>query len=329
MESGIPELSLADYTRGDPGARNAFSKELMRGSQRYGFIILSDHPVSDTLLDQAYDLGAALFAQTEEVKCRYIGGPRGYAPFGAEHAKYRTAPDLKEFWQIGPERRAKGVDHAGQGRDETELPNIWPESPPGFKETFLQLFDALQDTGQLILEALTPGLELAAGFFAPLVRDRNSVLRVLHYPPIPIDADADSVRSAAHEDINLITLLPAPRGSGLELLDRDGRWLPVAAERNNLIVDSGDMLAHITNGVIPATTHRVVNPTGANVSRYSIPFFMHPNSDVVLSCLPSCVGAGAKYPDIRAGVFLEQRLREIGLISRERHSREHQGGAEG
>jgi len=164
------------------------------------------------------------------------------------------------------------------------------------------------------LEALTPGLQLAADFFEPLVRDRISVLRLLHYPPIAIDADADSVRSAAHEDINLITLLPAPRGSGLELLDRDGRWLPVATEGNNLIVDSGDMLAHMTNDVIPATTHRVVNPTSANVSRYSMPFFMHPNSDVVLSCLPSCVGTGAKYSNIRAGTFLEQRLREIGLI---------------
>jgi isopenicillin N synthase-like dioxygenase len=312
MESTVPELRLAAYTGGDSDTRAAFSEELMWGFQRYGFIILRDHPVPHTLLDKAYTLSAAFFAQAEEAKCRYLGGSRGYAPFRAEHAKDRTAPDLKEFWQIGPER-AEGVnltDRAGAA----EPPNIWPESPPEFRATFLQLFDALQATGQLVLKALTPGLKLAVDFFEPLVQDRNSVLRLLHYPPIPIDADADSVRSAAHEDINLITLLAAPRGSGLELLDRDGRWLPVATEGNNLIVDSGDMLAHLTNDVIPATTHRVVNPTSANVSRYSLPFFMHPNADVMLSCLPSCVGTGAKYADIRAGAFLEQRLREIGLI---------------
>jgi isopenicillin N synthase-like dioxygenase len=122
------------------------------------------------------------------------------------------------------------------------------------------------------------------------------------------------LRAAPHEDINLITLLVAAQGPGLELLDRNGSWLPVTTSRNNLIVDAGDMLARMTNDIIPATTHRVVNPSGPNVSRYSMPFFMHPNSDVVLSCLPSCIGTGAKYPDITAGTFLAQRLREIGLI---------------
>ena len=264
------------------------------------------------LLDEAYDLGAALFAQAEEIKRSYLGGARGYAPFRTEHAKNRSEPDLKEFWQIGPER-ANGDTRTGDGPEETQPHNIWPESPAGFKQTFLTLFDALQDTGRMILEALTPALRLPAGFFEPLVRDRNSVLRLLHYPPVPADVDSVSVRSAAHEDINLITLLPAPRGPGLELLDRNGVWLPVNAAWNELIVDSGDMLARMTNDVIPATTHRVVNPAEANSSRYTMPFFVHPNSDVILSCLASCVGTGAKYADITAGAFLEQRLREIGL----------------
>ena len=308
MDNRVPELSLADYTHGTPGARETFSRQLMQGLQRYGFIILRDHPVSTALLDQAYALSAAFFAQPEDDKRRYIGGPRGYAPFRTEHAKNRATADLKEFWQIGPERD-DGVD-----RGEIEPPNLWPASPLGFKSTFLALYAALQETGGIILEALTPGLSLPSGFFAPLIQDGNSVLRLLHYPPIPDDADPDSLRAAPHEDINLITLLVAAQGSGLELLDRNGSWLPVTTARNNLIVDSGDMLARMTNDVIPATTHRVVKPSGPNVSRYSMPFFMHPNSDVVLSCLPACVGAGAKYPDITAGTFLAQRLREIGLI---------------
>ena len=309
MQGRVPELSLADYLHADPPVREAFSKALMLGLQRYGFIVLRDHSMASTLLDEAYALTAQFFAQAVEVKRRYVAGPRGYVPFRTEHAKNQTVPDLKEFWQIGPEPVGNGIGHG-----ETVPPNIWPQSPAGFKETFLALFDALQETGRVILEALTPALAQPKDFFEALMGERNSVLRLLHYPPVAGDEDAGSVRSAAHEDINLITLLLAPQGPGLELLDRDGQWLSVETSRNNLIVDSGDMLARITNDVIPATTHRVVNPLAENVSRYSMPFFMHPDADVVLRCLPSCVGAGAKYADIRAGAFLEQRLKEIGLI---------------
>lgn len=306
--SGVPELSLADYTHGDPTQRSTFTRQLMHGLQRYGFIILRDHPVSIELLDRAYELSVALFAQPEAIKHRYVGGPRGYAPLRTERAKNYSAADLKEFWQIGPQRDL-ALNH-----DVTEPPNIWPSSPAAFKKTFLELYAALEATGRIILEALTPGLKLANDFFTPLVSNGNSVLRLIHYPPIAPDADPNSVRAAPHEDINLLTLLVAAQGPGLELLDRDGRWLPVTTARNNLIIDAGDMLARMTNDVIPATTHRVVNPSSNNVSRYSMPFFMHPNSEVVLRCIPSCLGTGAKYPEITAGRFLEQRLREIGLI---------------
>jgi isopenicillin N synthase-like dioxygenase len=148
-----------------------------------------------------------------------------------------------------------------------------------------------------------------------MLDDNNSVLRVLHYPPVPARIPPGSLRAAPHEDINLLTLLVAAQGPGLQLLDRDGRWLPVETDRHNLIVDSGDMLARITNERIPATTHRVVNPRGDNVSRYSMPFFLHPNSRAMLSCLPGCEGDGARYPDIRAADFLAERLREIGLLA--------------
>ena len=307
MQNRVFELSLADYLHGDAPAREAFSRALMLGLQRHGFIILRDHSIADALIEAAYAQTAQFFAQPVGVKQHYVGGPRGYAPFRTEHARNQTAPDLKEFWQIGPE-------FEGVARGEGVPPNIWPQSPAGFKETFLALFEALQETGQVILEALAPALALPKDFFERLMGERNSVLRLLHYPPVAGGEDAGSIRSAAHEDINLITLLLAPQGPGLELLDRDGQWLSVETSRNNLIVDSGDMLALMSNDVIPATTHRVVNPSVNNVSRYSMPFFMHPDADVVLRCLPSCVGAGAKYADIRAGAFLEQRLREIGLL---------------
>jgi isopenicillin N synthase-like dioxygenase len=303
----VPELSYAQWRHGTPAEQAQFQADLLRGLQRYGFIILRDHDVPTALLDRAYELARALFALPDTVKSRYVGGLRGYTPFGTEHAKDSRFPDLKEFWQIGREIAA------GMTTTEDFPPNVWPGEPPGFRELFQQLFTALDDTGRGLLQALAPGLGVQPDWFDERVRQGNSILRLIHYPPVPADADPNCVRSAAHEDINFLTILVAARGAGLELLDRDGCWLPVETEPRNLIVDSGDMLARLTNGVIPATTHRVVNPSGPNVSRYSMPFFMHPANDTSLACLPSCVGTGARFAPITAGEFLAERLREIGL----------------
>lgn len=308
MSSSVPTLSLTDFTGSDPARRAAFSARLFAGLQRYGFIILVDHTVAPAAIEHAYELSARFFALPEATKRQYAQGPRGYTPFRTETAVGQQAADLKEFWQIGPERGD------GRPRGPTEPLNVWPAEPAEFRSSFLSLYRGLQETGRLLLEALAPGLQQPAGFFSQMVDDGNSVLRLIHYPPIPPDAEGGSLRSAPHEDINLLTLLVAAQGPGLELLDNDGRWLPVDAGAAALIVDSGDMMARLTNAVIPATTHRVTNPAGPNLSRYSMPFFMHPNSDVMLECLPSCIGAGAKYPPVRADVFLEQRLRAIGLL---------------
>jgi len=306
MTRHVPELSLKAYTDGGPAERARFSAALMAGLQDYGFIILTDHNVPVELLERAYGLAEQVFAQPEAEKRRHAKGLRGYTPFGVEHAKDNPHADLKEFWQIGREPRP---DLA-----EPLPPNVWPDQP-GFRETFQALFAGLDETGRLLLAALAPGLGLAEDYFDPLVRDGTSILRVLHYPPVPADAAPECVRSAAHEDINFITILVAAKGAGLQLLDRDGTWLPVETAPSNLIVDSGDMLARLTNGVIPSTTHRVVNPQGPNVSRYSMPFFMHPTSATSLKVLASCEGDGAKHPEITAGEFLHERLKAIGLAS--------------
>ncbi|MEO1137674.1 MAG: 2OG-Fe(II) oxygenase family protein, partial [Pseudomonadota bacterium] len=228
--------------------------------------------------------------------------------FGREHAKDSEYPDLKEFWHVGREFEE------GSPLEKIYPANLWPENPDGFRATFLELFNALEEAGLIMLEALAPSLGVPQDFFRKMATDGNSILRLLHYPPVPEGANPNSIRAAAHEDINLITILVAANGAGLQLLDRDGKWLPVETDPDNLIVDAGDMLARVCNDVIPATTHRVVNPEGGpNVSRYSMPFFMHPHSDALLSCIESCKGDGAKYPDITADAFLKQRLQEIGL----------------
>ncbi len=300
----VPELKLSDYTHGDAATRAAFEEALFEGFKYFGFIILTDHGISDASLQKAYDTSKSYFEQDTETKRQHIvgdGGQRGYTAFGQEHAKDNPYPDLKEFWHVGRDTP-----------DDIYPDNIWPEEPSHFKPVFQDLYKALDDAGQVMLEALTPSLGLPTDYFKNLADGGNSILRLLHYPPLAPEADPNCVRAAAHEDINLITLLVAASASGLELLDRDGNWLPVEGSPNALIVDAGDMLARITNNMIPATTHRVVNPSGPNVSRYSMPFFLHPRSDQTLSCIDMCRN-GSEMPDINADDFLQQRLVEIGL----------------
>lgn len=307
--ANVPELSLKTYTHGDEESRQAFSLDLFEGLKHFGFIILKDHGIEPDLLARAYEHAASFFARPVDEKLSYDssdGGQRGYTAFGREHAKGNNVPDLKEFWHVGREADDGSTIYP---------PNLWPEKPAGFRATFLPLYNQLEEAGHSMLEALAPCLELDQSFFRKMATNGNSILRLLHYPPIPDDAPANAVRAAAHEDINLITILVSANGAGLQLLDRSGAWLSIDTDPANLIVDAGDMLARITNGVIPATTHRVVNPDGPNVSRYSMPFFMHPHPEAVLQCIPSCLHAGKPAEPITANAFLHQRLREIGLTS--------------
>lgn len=310
----VPTLSLAAYTQGAPQQRAEFIEKLYMGLKDYGFIILKDHGVEPSLLAKAYSLLEKFFKLPEETKRAYVskagGGQRGYTPFGQEHAKDAQVMDLKEFWHVGRE-----VGANNPLKEQFYPDNIWPTEVPEFEPIFTKLYSDLESAGQVMLEALTGPLELEKDFFKKMTFEGNSILRLLHYPPIPEGADPRCLRSAPHEDINFITLLPSATASGLQLKDRDGQWLDIESEKDTLIVDAGDMLSRLTNDVIPSTTHQVINTIEAkNKARYSMPFFMHPNPHAMLSCLPSCRGAGAKYPDITGGDFLMQRLREIGLI---------------
>ena len=310
----VPTLSLGSYLHGSQDDKVKFIEQLFHGIKDYGFIILKDHDVSPELLNEAYQILAKFYQLPEKQKLTYVsemgGGQRGYTSFGKEHAKGSAVKDLKEFWHAGREVPA------GHAFSKYYPPNIWPDDTvPEFRPVFEKLFNQLEQAGIQMMEALTYPLQVEKDYFTKMVVEGNSILRLLHYPPIPEGVDPRCIRAAEHEDINFITILPAATTSGLQLKDRDGTWLDIESDYGTLIVDAGDMLARITNDVIPSTTHRVINPQdGTNTSRYSMPFFMHPNPEAILSCLPSCRGAGAKYPDIISHEFLMQRLREIGLI---------------
>lgn len=306
----VPNLSLMSYVNGSANDQVTFVNELMVGLKDYGFIILTDHLVDQKKVDRAYDLLKQFYTLPEETKMKYCGnnaGQRGYTPFKKEHAKDSKFGDLKEFWHVGRELAAtsqyKGIYPE----------NVWPSEIAEFQTVMMELYAAMDKTSVVLLEAIGKGLDVPQNFFADMVNDGNSIIRAIHYPPTTNQDTKNSVRAAAHEDINLITLLVGATDSGLELLDRDGTWLAVNSKPGEIVVDTGDMMSRLTNDVLPATTHRVVNPDDSNTTRYSMPFFVHPHSNAVLSCLPSCVGNGAKYPDITAGDFLIQRLKEIGL----------------
>ena len=307
----IPTLSLADQAADPEGFAAAFGESF----QRFGFAVVADHGIPDALIARAWAMTEALFALPEAEKRGYHiaggGGARGYTPFKTEIAKGASAVDLKEFWHVGRELAA------GHRFGDVMAANVWPDRPEGFRETFIELFAAFDTAGDRLLSAIARYLGLAPDWFDPAVRDGNSVLRLLHYPPIP--ADAEGVRAGAHEDINLITLLLGAEEAGLELLDRDGNWLPISPPEGAMVVNVGDMLQRLTNHLLPSTTHRVVNPPPERRghSRYSMPFFLHPAPDFLIETLPGTITDAApnRYPTpITAHDYLHERLVEIGLI---------------
>ena len=293
---------------------DAFAAALGASFARYGFAVLADHGLDQSRIDAALADAQAFFALPEPAKLAYkipgVSGQRGYTPFGVETAKGATHFDLKEFWHVG---RELPVGHPYRAR----MPdNVWPAEIPGFKASELWLYDALEALGDQVLRAIARYLELDPGFFGPTTRLGNSVLRLLHYPPAPFDGP--NVRAAAHEDINTITLLLGAEEAGLELLDRDGAWLPINPPAGSVVCNIGDMLQRLTNHVLPSTTHRVVNPPPRRrgVARYSTPFFLHFAPDYLIETLPSCIGPERpnRYPvPITANDYLEERLAEIKL----------------
>ncbi len=310
----VPTLSLKSYTEGSKAEQIQFIDQLFSGLKDYGFIVLKEHDIPQELFNQAYSMLEKFYSMPVEEKIKYAGvhgGQRGYTAFGTEHAKNSSVMDLKEFWHVGREV-------APTHKFAKYYPkNVWPTELPDFKTVFSQLYSSLNEAGKAMLQALTFPLEVPQNYFDYMVEDGNSILRLLHYPPIAANSDSRALRAAPHEDINLITLLPAATAAGLQLKDRDGSWLEVEGNPGELIVDAGDMLARICNDVIPSTTHQVVNsPEAAKKSRYSMPFFMHPHPEAILSCIPSCKGKGAKYADISSHDFLMQRLEEIGLLKK-------------
>jgi isopenicillin N synthase-like dioxygenase len=310
--SAIPTLDIRRYDTD----RDAFVRELGQAYREWGFAGIRGHGIASELIDGAYDRFKAFFALPVETKMQYhlkgTGGARGYTPFGIETAKDSRYPDLKEFWHVGREL-PEGSKFA-----DVMPPNVWPVEVAGFRDYAWGLYSALDALGSRVLRALALHIDLPETFFEDKTNLGNSILRPIHYPPITAP-DVPNVRAGAHEDINFITLLVGASAAGLEVKSRGGEWVPFTAEADTIVVNIGDMLQRLTNHVYPSTTHRVTNPPGeaARKPRYSVPFFLHPNPDVVLDPLDSCITADnpRRYDtSITSHEYLMERLREIKLV---------------
>lgn len=311
MPASIPVVSLADFRADSPARRNDFVQTMGDALADIGFFALQDHGIDDDLLRRAYDVTARLFDQPLATLQRYEdpawGGQRGYTGFGREHAKDSEAPDLKEFWHVGRD-------------DAPALPiaNVWPAELPAFRPVMQELYRQLDACADALLHAGALYLGAPPRLLADAALQGDTVLRIIHYPPVPPDRHPASVRAAAHEDINLMTLLCEATAGGLELQERDGSWRPIHALQGQIVVDSGDMLQRWSNGLFRSTTHRVVNPDDDRQRRFSMPFFVHPRPEIDISPLAVAVartGGVTRFEPTQAGAYLAQRLREIGLTA--------------
>ena len=310
MSDAVPTL--------DAGSAESasFAQDIAAAYAEYGFVIIENHGIDKELIERCLECFRLFFALPVQEKLRYRvpngGGARGYTAFGIETAKGAEHSDLKEFWHVG---RELPPDHPFNA---VMAPNIWVDSIPGFRETTLALYRAFDSLGLRLLAAIARSVNLPANYFDDKVDLGNSVLRIIHYPPMAPEP-TPSVRAGAHEDINVITLLLGAEEPGLEVLSRKGEWLPINPPPGSLVCNVGDMLQRLTNKHLRSTTHRVTNPPRerASKARYSLPFFLHFNPDFLIKTLPQYVDA--QHPDqfpvpINAQDFLLERLREIKLI---------------
>ena len=313
----IPSVDLRDFLSDDPVRKQKFVNEIGKAYEDIGFVALKGHFLDDQLVENLYSEVRNFFTLPLETKAKYeiagIGGQRGYVSFGKESAKGRTTGDLKEFWHFG-----QYVEN--NPKLEAEYPkNVMVDELPKFNEVGKEAYQKLEKTGIYVLRALAIYLGLDEFYFDNYIKNGNSILRPIHYPPIQ-DEPKDAVRAAAHGDINLITLLMGAQGKGLQVQNHKGEWIDAIAQDDELVINVGDMLSRHSNNKLKSTIHQVVNPPRElwGTSRFSIPFFMHPISEMPLDVLENTIDAEhpKAFDDITAGEFLTERLIELGLIKK-------------
>ncbi len=310
----IPVVDLSEFLGAEPNQRNLFVQKLGNAYEEVGFVAVKNHGIPQSLIDDLYKYVKTFFSLPINGKTAYqqaeLAGQRGYTSFGQEHAKGFDAPDLKEFFQYGQTVEGENMPV------EDYPPNISVDEVPQLSPTLYQAFRHFEKSGKALLSAIALYLGLGEHYFDQYVHNGNSIIRCIHYPPITQEPKS-AIRAEQHEDINLITLLVGASADGLQVMNKNNEWVSATSEPDQIVVNVGDMLQRLTNNKLKSTTHRVVNPPRDkwDTSRYSIPFFLHPRSEMSLACLSNCIDENhpKAYDDITAGEYLNERLREIGL----------------
>jgi isopenicillin N synthase-like dioxygenase len=313
----IPSVNLADFLSSDINKKNNFVESIGKAFEEIGFVALDGHFLDSNFSENLYKEIRSFFDLPQEIKNKYeipgISGQRGYVSFGKESAKGSKHGDLKEFWHFG-----QYVENDDKLLKEYPS-NVEVTENEQFNIVGKQTYRLLEKTSKYVLRALALYLKLDEFYFDKYIVNGNSILRPIHYPPI-LEKPKDAVRAAAHGDINLITLLMGAQGKGLQVKNNDGEWIDAIASKDQLMINVGDMLSRHTNNKLKSTVHRVINPSKELMkkSRYSIPFFMHPISNMKLDVLESCIDENnpKSFDDITAGEFLNQRLVELGLLKK-------------
>ena len=314
MTRTIPLVDLSTFTQGDAAQRQAFVQKLGDAFHTIGFVGVVNHGIPQSLIDDFYAASKTFFNKEEAIKRKYeiegMAGQRGYTSFGKEHAKQSKVADLKEFFQIGQEVEGEDVDK------DRYPDNVVVAEVPEFLDLGIKLYKSFEKAGAELLRAIAIHLDLGEDYFDEKIHNGNSILRAIYYPPIKQEP-ASAIRAEQHEDINLITLLVGASAGGLQLLNKHGEWQNIVPEQGEIVINVGDMLQRLTNNYLKSTTHRVVNPPREewHKPRLSIPFFLHPRSEMDLSCLESCITEDnpRAYEAITAGGYLDERLRGIGV----------------
>ncbi len=310
-----------------PSGLAAFGAAIVSSFQDTGFAVLVDTPIPAEVISGAAAASTEFFALDEEAKMAFHdpagAGQRGYTPFGLEHAKQndKSTRDIKEFFHVGRNMdRTELTASPEWERDAALVERVMKATPSvgavdGFDAATYALYEALDEFGRgTVLEAIAVALGLGEGYFSAGTQEGNSILRLLHYPPQEEVPPEGSIRAAAHEDISVITLLLGADEAGLQVLHRSGVWLDISPPPGALVINCGDTLQRLTGGILPSTTHRVINPVPerAMKPRYSCPFFLHFAPDYLITPIP---GATNPQPPVLADDYLMQRLAAIGLVN--------------
>ena len=276
-------LDILTINYNDSDADRLFEESL----KNTGFAVIKDHPIDKDLIGEVYKEWENYFSS--ESKNDYMFDEvkqDGYFPYLTENAKGSTAKDLKEFYHIYE----------------------WGRKPHMIGPKTMFLYKELTNIASTLLSWIQKNSpeNVSKLFSVPLkdmiYKSQYNLLRIIHYPPLSGNEELNSIRAAAHEDINLLTVLVAGSQPGLQVLDNNESWLDVTTDKNTIVINSGDMLNMASDNYYPSTTHRVINPDPhSNVSRYSMPLFLHPRDEVVLN------------KNYTAGTYLQERLEEIGL----------------